>query len=715
MATSISNAFTETQLKVHSRTATRPHLGPNAVRATTFKATAWLRLDESAAISQRRRIPALIRGLVDCTPSTTIEISTYLTTAGSTAVSVSVLGPDDVDRLAVSDDLRSLLSEVSLIGPSSEHWHELSVDPDSPAEHSSQAVWPLVSRNRSTTGFDLPSGERISPRGIRLQPLGLEVSWAALPAIVAANPGTVVRIRIFPSGSTEHSRVSMTLILAHLSETMTGPGPLLRSMIRTTWPNLDVSDSACDYGESPILEIPATELAHFVQLPILGDSAPPGIVEGPPAPLKLRRVSDGTNTPDTDVPEAGEIALGVAQSVGRQRVPVGIGREERVRHLHILGQTGTGKSSLMASIAHQVADRGEGMIVIDPHGTLVDRIAAELPAEAIDRTWLIRSSNVDYPVPLNPLATDDTIEREKAINDICDMFQFLFGRSDYLVVGPRFRERVAMGLRGLVALNDSRASLLEVPRILSDTGMMKRAVWLSDDDAFKQWASNDSRARNNPEYADLVSWVNSKFEEFSSTTAMRGILGSGADAFDAALAMDESRIILVDLSTGDIGETAARLLGYLYMNKMWIATQRRKNITPFSILVDEAHLITSKSLTSMLSEGRKFGLSVILAHQFLDQLDRDLAPAVQGNVATRVCFRTSPADAELNARIMGTSVSPTRLMSQPDNVAVLVRTSTPSHPHTLELDYNDRATTHPDSIPFLESKTDLELSLGSLG
>lgn len=374
-------------------------------------------------------------------------------------------------------------------------------------------------------------------------------------------------------------------------------------------------------------------------------------------------------------------------------VDVRLGANERLRHVHVIGRTGTGKSSFLAGFTHGVAAGDDGMLVLDPHGQLVDRIVAELPASAMARTWLVRCGDVANPVPLNPLAEDDVLRREIAIDDVCEMFQHLFDRKHTGIVGPRFRERVSMGLRALAAVHGPRATLLDVPAALADEAFMRKAVAAADDDRLKAWLANDVASQRSNEYGEVVAWVNSKFEPFTSTSAMRAVLGSGEDAIDMADAMDSGRIILVDLSKSALGESATRLLGYLYLNRVWISALRRTDTArPFTVVVDEAQALAAGALSSMLSEGRKFGLSVVLAHQYLGQLDDEVRPAVDGNVATTVSFRGAVADsAEMHQRF-GAKVGVPTLTTLPDLSAVVQRTAAefPTEPHTLVVDHNDR-------------------------
>lgn len=233
---------------------------------------------------------------------------------------------------------------------------------------------------------------------------------------------------------------------------------------------------------------------------------------------------------------------------------------------------------------------------------------------------------------------------------------------------------------------------------------MAAAAAASGDDRLRNWVKNDEISTKSSEYGEVVAWVNSKFEAFTSTTAMRAILGSGMDTLDFAEIMDSGRIVLVDLSKGDLGESVTRMLGYLYLNETWIgALQRKDKSRPFTVVVDEAQSMISGAMSSMLSEGRKFGLSLVLAHQYLGQLDEDLLPAVDGNVATTVAFRAAGSDTPALLQRFGHAVDTATLMTLPDLSAVTLRTAAhvTGEPYTLIVDHNTR-------VP-ARTGTDLEL------
>ncbi len=426
------------------------------------------------------------------------------------------------------------------------------------------------------------------------------------------------------------------------------------------------------------------EARTVVMLPVGTSSwAPPGFRVGAPSMMPVRLALSSNPIDDS------RIRLGWARTDAGTHVDVALGDQELLRHVHLVGATGTGKSSMLAGIIHQLAHSDNGALLLDPHGTLVDRVLSELPAHAIDRVRVVRADDIDAPVALNPLATDSPLGIQAAIADMGEMFHELFDPGRTGIVGPRFVDRVAHALRALVILRGEYASLLDVPLMLGHKGMRKALVERLTDPAEKLWWENDLLNQRSTEYGDLTSWVNSKFETFSASPAMRAILGSGADTYNPVAAMDSGEIILVDLAKGTIGKDAARLLGYLLLNRFWVAAMNRSGNRRFHIVVDEAHSVMAGSLINMLSEGRKFGLSVVVAHQFLGQLQPAVTSALSGNVGTSVTFRSSGPHIAEQIAATGGQVNAQTLANLPTLSAIVVRNAgddvTPA-PHTVRVE-----------------------------
>lgn len=631
----------------------------------SIELVAFRRHAVTRAAELRTQVPLLLGRLAAEVPGSVFELHVHT-------------GPDDavVARLTVEDGpcAAELLAEAAAV---LEPVAEITATPEPPA---ADTRWPLVTSARAVLGFrqdaaDAPASVVWSTAGTRGVP--------ELVALVTPYAGVGLRVRLRSADNPDAMRPTWDLDVA-VTTTSAPPSLRLRAAVRVLYPGLEIADEPG--GAPAVLRVTTEELPAAFAIPVAGEDPIPGTYVGTAAPLPMHPTRADASTEDT-------VRVGSAVTVSGKRVEVTLGREERLRHVHVLGRTGTGKSSFLAGFVHGVAHTGDGALVLDPHGTLVDRIVAELPAEAAERTWVIRCGDVDNPVPLNPMSVEDPVRREIAIDDICATFQYLFDKKNTGIVGPRFRERVAMGLRALATLNGKRASLLDVPAALGRQRFMAAAAAASGDDRLRDWVKNDALGTRSQEYGEVVAWVNSKFEAFTSTTAMRAVLGSGMDALDFADIMDTGRIVLVDLSKGDLGESVTRMLGYLYLNETWIgALQRGDKSRPFTVVVDEAQSMISGAMSSMLSEGRKFGLSLVLAHQYLGQLDEDLLPAVDGNVATTVAFRAAGSDTPALLQRFGYAVDTATLMTLPDLAAVTLRTAAhvTGEPYTLIVDHNTR-------------------------
>lgn len=628
-----------------------------------LEAKSLRRLPAESAERVRKSLPEALSNLAGMVAGGQVELLLWVAERDSVVTRWSATAIDPIDAFDLVEAVGALLRESCVTQAAGQ----------SCLPHGTE-FWPLLPAEGSgAIGFaPLPGSRRwAAPFS------GDQQDFGRVMSVLAEHPGSGIRIRL----AVEDSPVGDGSVRLELGAITTNGRPALRlRALFSGWaPGLELATEAAP--ASSWFALPRAALGQIFLIPVTTQAAEAGVDVGGPPPLPAPRVGSSVG-----------IRLGRGWSSSGVARDVVMSVTERSRHLHCLGRTGTGKSSLLAAIAHAVATSGEGMLVLDPHGHLVDRIVAELPIEAVTRTLLIRAANTDNPVRINPLAVDDPVRREIVIQDLCEMFSTVFDPQHTGIVGPRFQERLAMLLRTLLDVRGSRASLLDVPRMSADRELQKLVREAVTDERVKMWWDTDDLGRRSNEYGELLSWFNSKFERLSGSLALRAALGTGVNALDMDAAMAEGRIVLLDLSKGSIGEVAARTLGMMHLSATWSAALQRKDFTPFSVLVDEAHSFADTSLPSMLAEGRKFGVSVALAHQFLKQLDPPLAEALTGNAATTVSFRTGNADAHLVAAAMGGGVTPAGLTSLADLTAICHRASgpAPDQPHTLQVDHQDR-------------------------
>ncbi|WP_370500177.1 type IV secretory system conjugative DNA transfer family protein [Mycolicibacterium sp. jd] len=637
-------------------------------RRQSVELIALRRHDENVAAQLRSSLPLVLAGIVGEVPGAELGLTMLTDPDGMVETAVAVSAGDE--STAVITEVAAVLDPIAETAPCDEQnvrW---------------VTRWPVVpDARRGPLGFvhqETSPAKTVRWFGDKAMSTQLADDLATLPG-----QGIEVVVRAVPHAPEPRWQAQLHVVTAGDK-----PSLRLRAAVRRQFAGLQVASSPADAGVW--LEVGSTDLPALFAIPVAGPEAPLGAYTAAPAPIVV--------TPSRTGQVEDGLRIGQAVTNSGRQIPVQLSIQERLRHIHVLGRTGTGKSSALAGMVRELASGSDGALVADPHGQLCDRILAELPDEARDRVWVIRCGDVDNPVPMNPLAETDPVRRDIAINDVCATFQYLFDKNATGIVGPRFQERVGMTLRALAAVHGPRASLLDVPIAVTNDSFMNAAVKKAGDQRLQNWWATDKLERRSNEHGQVVAWVNSKFEAFSNTAAMRGILGSGADAIDFAEAMDNGRIILLDLSKAELGAEASRLLGYMYLSRVWHAALRRtRPERPFTVVIDEAHTLIAGALTNMLAEGRKFGLSVVLAHQYLEQLDTDLRPAVDGNVDTTIAFRCAVGDAGEIYKRFGGQIDPSVLVTLPELTAVSLRTAQtePSQPHTVVIDHNRRVTPRP--------------------
>lgn len=507
-----------------------------------------------------------------------------------------------------------------------------------------------------------------------------------LTGLLSRHPDVTYCVEVEVGSSTSSGSIVVRPRLECVTETLPVAA---QALVRRIFPGLRVAARE-HVGSGPGLLVESATVPAVLRMPVATDVPLSGVAV---AAASARAIAPTVASFGGSGQRAGEVRLGCARTADRRSVDVRLTRSERERHVHVLGKTGTGKSTLLAAMAGEIAAAGECVIVLDPHSQLVERIASELPAEVAERSWLIRAGDLDDPFRFNPLSVADPQQRELVIAEIGQMFQRLYDPSSDGIVGPRFLERCSMALRALSAISGPRASMLDVPGFFADDCLVAAVKNHPDTEPrLARWLDNERALKRSTENGELHAWVSSKFEQISGTPAMRSILGTGENSIDWNTAMDGGRVILIDLSLATLGQTASRLLGMLLVNAVWNAVLLRGGATPVTLMIDEAHSFHSGSMDRILSEGRKFGLSLVLAHQYLDQLHPELRSALDGNAGTTVAFRSSPADGRALSDRFADPATAVDLPILPDLHALTLRSAATiaARPFTLHIDHNDR-------------------------
>ena len=336
------------------------------------------------------------------------------------------------------------------------------------------------------------------------------------------------------------------------------------------------------------------------------------------------------------------VELGHAGHRNLKRV-IGLPESDFNRHVHVMGQTGTGKSTLIANMAHSEARNGRGFCVLDPHGTLVDSIADALPKSARARLIVLDAASADPP-KINVLNARGLEHQSVVVQDLGEMFYDLFDPLRSGIVGPRFEAWLRIGFLSLIDAHGSRASLLDVPRLFTDTAFLRELFPKFKNPLVIEFWSKEMAQTSDYHKSEMLGWFASKFERFRSSPTLSAMLASGEDSVDFASAMDRRKIILIRLSTADVGDVNARLLGYLYLSRIWTgALCRKKRTQPFTVYVDEYQSFTASVLPRALAEGRKFGLRIVASHQFMEQLRPEARHALRATAGNRILFRGADA------------------------------------------------------------------------
>jgi hypothetical protein len=328
--------------------------------------------------------------------------------------------------------------------------------------------------------------------------------------------------------------------------------------------------------------------------------------------------------------------------------PYGIKGSDRRRHAYVLGKTGTGKSTLLKNMIMGDIYDGKGVGVIDPHGDLIDDILSLIPEHRLDDVVLLDPSDVSYPVGLNVIKLKEGEERDIVADGIVEIFKKFFGDS----WGPRLQYILANSISTLLQVQN--VSLLGVTRMLEDENYRKFILKQVDDPILKKyWEGEYNNMAKNPRLlTEALSPIQNKVGRFLSANIIRNIVGQVKSTIDLEEIMNTRKIFLVNLSQGKIGEENSALLGgmlitRLYTNAMQRVRMPEKDRTDFYLYVDEFQNFATTTFVKILSEARKYGLNLVVAHQYIDQLLPEVRDAIFGNVGTMLNFVVGPRDASV--------------------------------------------------------------------
>lgn len=344
---------------------------------------------------------------------------------------------------------------------------------------------------------------------------------------------------------------------------------------------------------------------------------------------------------------------------------VKIARDDRRRHMYIIGRTGVGKTEIMKNMAVQDIKNGEGLCVVDPHGDFIEDILPHVPKERAEDVVLFEPADIERPMGLNMLEVYSEEQKDFAVQEMISIFYKLV--TDPAMLGPMFEHNMRNAMLTLMADDEHPGTLVEIPRIFTDMQFQKYKVSKLKDPLVKAYWEKEMAKTSDFHKSEMLGYLISKVGRFVENGMMRNIVGQPKSAFNFRDVMDNKKILLVNLAKGKVGEMNAKLLGLILVSKLQMAALSRADIREndrkdFYLYVDEFQNFITDAFESILSEARKYRLNLIIAHQYLAQLEqgagaqgagsKSLRDAVFGNAGSMVCFRIGVEDAEVMAKEM---------------------------------------------------------------
>ena len=332
-----------------------------------------------------------------------------------------------------------------------------------------------------------------------------------------------------------------------------------------------------------------------------------------------------------------------------KKTKFGILAKDRTRHMYIIGKTGTGKSTLLENLVIQDIQNGEGVCIIDPHGSLAEKALEYVPEDRLNDVIYFAPFDTEYPMSFNVLEDIGIDKRHLVVSGLMSVFKKIW--------------QDAWSARMEYILNNTLLALIEYPgstlmgvnKMYSDKEFRKKIVDNIKDPAVKSfWV--DEYAKYTDKFAsEATPAIQNKIGQYTLNPLIRNIIGQPQSSFDIREIMDKKKIFIINLSKGRIGEQNMNLLGGMFVTKIYLAAMSRAEISqseidklpPFYFYVDEFQNFANESFAQILSEARKYKLCLTVANQYVTQMVDEVRDAILGNVGSMVTFRIGPSDAEI--------------------------------------------------------------------
>lgn len=346
------------------------------------------------------------------------------------------------------------------------------------------------------------------------------------------------------------------------------------------------------------------------------------------------------------IPTSG-LYLGLSTYQGIKR-PVYLNNEDRMRHVYVIGKTGTGKSELLKDLILQDIREGKGICFMDPHGDAVDDILRLIPPERAEDVIYFNPSDTERPIGMNLLEATTEDEKHFAATSIINLMYKLFDPYKTGIVGPRFEHGVRNAM--LTAMAEPGNTFVEVMRIMTDARFVQELLPKVNDPIVRRYWTDQIAQTSDFHKSEVLDYTVSKFGRFVTNKLIRNIIGQSQSTFDVRRIMDEGKILLINLAKGTLGEENSNFLGLLLVPRILMAAMGRANVPKeqrrdFYFYVDEFQNFATPDFAVILSEARKYRLGLCVANQFIGQVEEEVKNAVFGNVGTIISFRVGVTDA----------------------------------------------------------------------
>lgn len=365
--------------------------------------------------------------------------------------------------------------------------------------------------------------------------------------------------------------------------------------------------------------------------------------------------------------------------------------QDRQRHMYVVGQTGTGKSTFLENLALQDMLNGDGFAFIDPHGDTAEKLLAMVPRERTEDVIYFCPADMDYPMGLNLFEFDKSNPEQKdfLIQEAINMLYKLYDPQHQGIIGPRYEHWFRMAALTVMA-NPEGGTFIDIPKVFTDNQYAKQLIKYVTDQTVLDFWNKEMAQTSDYHKSEVLGWFVSKFGAFLANEMMRDIIGQTKSAFNLRDIMDNKKILIVNLSKGRSGELNSKLLGMIFVMKFQAAAMSRASIPEserkdFCLYVDEFQNFSTDSFATIMSEARKYHLNLIVANQFTTQLTEEIRDAVFGNMGTIVSFRVGQNDVDILSKYFQPLFDPDDLLRVP-NYNAIVRTlvgGVPTQPFSM--------------------------------